>query len=1114
MRFTFKLVYMIWFALLLTFSSSVLSQGAQIQGPRDSAGVYSGVVYGPIDPNDTLWGIASRYKQGQQFSVYQVMMAIYELNRNAFENGNFNTMVNGSMLQLPSDRYIARVDPQRAKAKAERDDRAFGRTPATSNTQAQAAVPPAANLKPEIPLVNKEDLSATEQQLQRQLNGLRSQQNRLFDEIKNQMETSISNTQAIVDNNKQLLARLDQNEQEFLQFRSTLESDFQSRLDAQSAQIEALTDLVKDAQARELEKEANSLTATLLQPAVLIGSTAFLSLLLLGGVAVWLLKKPKAATQSETLTPNKKAASEDIIDDELIIGEADDLQDDDTDELLAALESDVDDESLLDDILSEELEDSIDEVPIEGDDFDEISDEMLVPDQAPADDNAESIDLDDDDENSDQIDLSDDGLSDALDKTDDLGLDDLGEDLSEQDSALSKAVVDNLLDEEDEESEADEILQSSNNGIPEGIALDEDGQIDEDTLNQIEASIVEKDEELNEITEEISEGLANEQASDEALSQDDLDSLLDEASEPEIATEAEAEVQPEPESAGDDDLESDDTIDLTSETEVGKTEASESTATIQEEESTQADGSNASADDIDAILEQSGDLDTQAQKSEPEPEQEPTPVQDELESKEQEKNSSEEEPVTNEDDLSEVEDDVTDLTAQGVDSDDEVKDESSDEPDDDIEISEEIISIETDDEIEIEDDASSMAEELLAELEASAEEENAEDELDALLQEMDVDEELVVDEMMAEIPSLAEEMSAMSFDSDASDEQNMKASEESEEDDSLELDESVETDEPVELDEPVNEPSEEAVGQTVNESVETSADDEPDIPIDEDLDLSLPTEQRVPTVDDIQNSESELADESGDESAEENVQAETSPIDSKDAEVVSDPFEALEQDDFESDEDVLSELPDLDGWLDEDENNQPTESSAKSEDPNELSSEIDESISADDIDDELLKEIEDADFDSLLEEVESISEEESETLDNPDLDLTALLDESSDELSDEPSDELNEQDKFVDVDDLLSESESAPQLKDEDLELKLNMDIPSMGGDDASGGEGGNESNNISEEDTNQASNLDLAQVYIDMGDHDAAIETLQEVLDKGDAAQRIEAKGLLESIG
>ena len=975
------------------------------------------------------------------------MMAIYELNRNAFENGNFNTMVNGSMLQLPSDRYIARVDPQRAKAKAERDDRAFGRTPATSNTQAQAAVPPAANLKPEIPLVNKEDLSATEQQLQRQLNGLRSQQNRLFDEIKNQMETSISNTQAIVDNNKQLLARLDQNEQEFLQFRSTLESDFQSRLDAQSEQIQALTDLVKDAQARELEKEANSLMTTLTQPAVLIGGTAFLSLLLLGGVAVWLLKKPKAATQSEASTPAKKAASEDIIDDELVIGEIDDLQDDDTDELLAALESDVDDESLLDDILSEELEDSIDEVPIEGDDFDEIGDEMLVPDQAPADDSAQSIDLDDDDEDTEQIDLSDDDLSEALDETDDLGLDDLGEDFSEEESALSKAVVDNLLDEEDEEdeeAEADEILEPSNDGIPEGIALDEDGQIDEDTLNQIEASIVEKDEEFNEITEEIAEGLANEQASDdEDLSQDDLDSLLDEAIEPEAETDDETEVH------------------------------------------TETSGDVTSVDDIDAILEQSGEFDEQAQAQEPEQEPEPEPEQDELEAQESDSIDAEaasagDETVADngvQDDLSEVEDDVTDLTAQGVDSDDEVQEETNNESDDDIEISEEVISIETDDEIEIEDDASAMAEELLAELEASTDEESAEDELDALLQEMDVDEELVVDEMMAEIPSLAEEMSAMSFDSDAPDEQNNLEPEESGADDSLESDE---------IDDSVNESSDQTAEETANESVEASA------------------------ADDVQNSEFDLTDESAEESVEENIQAEASLTGSKDGEVESDPFEALEQESFESDEDVLSELPDLDGWLDEDENTQSTDTIAKPNDPNELSSEIDESISADDIDDDLLKEIEDVDFDSLLEEVESISDEESDTLDNPDLDLTALLDESTDELSDE----LSEQDKFVDVDDLLEESESAPQLKDEDLELKLNMDIPSMGGNDTSGSDGGNESNNISEEETNQASNLDLAQVYIDMGDHDAAIETLQEVLDKGDAAQRIEAKGLLESIG
>ena len=109
------------FVAVLCFSaaSNAVAQGTQIQGPRDAADVYSGVVYGPIDQSDTLWAISGQYRKNQQFTVYQVMLAIYELNPRAFVNRNFNTMVNGSMLKLPTDRYIARIDPARARAKAE-----------------------------------------------------------------------------------------------------------------------------------------------------------------------------------------------------------------------------------------------------------------------------------------------------------------------------------------------------------------------------------------------------------------------------------------------------------------------------------------------------------------------------------------------------------------------------------------------------------------------------------------------------------------------------------------------------------------------------------------------------------------------------------------------------------------------------------------------------------------------------------------------------------------------------------------------------------------------------------------------------------------------------------
>jgi FimV-like protein len=56
-------------------------------------------------------------------------------------------------------------------------------------------------------------------------------------------------------------------------------------------------------------------------------------------------------------------------------------------------------------------------------------------------------------------------------------------------------------------------------------------------------------------------------------------------------------------------------------------------------------------------------------------------------------------------------------------------------------------------------------------------------------------------------------------------------------------------------------------------------------------------------------------------------------------------------------------------------------------------------------------------------------------------------------------------------------------------------------------------STDTGDEETNQASNLDLAQVYIDMEDTEAAIELLDEVVKLGTPEQKDEATMLLASI-
>lgn len=60
-----------------------------------------------VQRNDTLWEIALRVPAGEGYSPQQVMLAIQDLNPQAFLNSNINRVKAGSVLQLPSEAQIA-----------------------------------------------------------------------------------------------------------------------------------------------------------------------------------------------------------------------------------------------------------------------------------------------------------------------------------------------------------------------------------------------------------------------------------------------------------------------------------------------------------------------------------------------------------------------------------------------------------------------------------------------------------------------------------------------------------------------------------------------------------------------------------------------------------------------------------------------------------------------------------------------------------------------------------------------------------------------------------------------------------------------------------------------
>nr|WP_297402437.1 FimV/HubP family polar landmark protein [uncultured Marinobacter sp.] len=74
----------------------------QTRAERSLERGYQANTVGPTGPSDTLWTIASRTRPGNQVSMQQVMLAIQDLNPDAFIDGNINRLKRGEVLRLPS----------------------------------------------------------------------------------------------------------------------------------------------------------------------------------------------------------------------------------------------------------------------------------------------------------------------------------------------------------------------------------------------------------------------------------------------------------------------------------------------------------------------------------------------------------------------------------------------------------------------------------------------------------------------------------------------------------------------------------------------------------------------------------------------------------------------------------------------------------------------------------------------------------------------------------------------------------------------------------------------------------------------------------------------------
>jgi pilus assembly protein FimV len=71
--------------------------------------------YGPVRPNETLWGIAGLLNTDPSISQEQMAMALYRYNTRAFQGGKVNGLMAGTTLRVPDRTFILQIPTDRAQ---------------------------------------------------------------------------------------------------------------------------------------------------------------------------------------------------------------------------------------------------------------------------------------------------------------------------------------------------------------------------------------------------------------------------------------------------------------------------------------------------------------------------------------------------------------------------------------------------------------------------------------------------------------------------------------------------------------------------------------------------------------------------------------------------------------------------------------------------------------------------------------------------------------------------------------------------------------------------------------------------------------------------------------
>ncbi|WP_449287187.1 FimV/HubP family polar landmark protein [Marinobacter sp. PE14] len=127
-----------------TTTRSAESVRRQAQAEQSLGSGYQANTFGPTGASDTLWTIASQVRPNNSVSMQQVMLAIQDLNPNAFIGNNINRLKRGEVLRVPSLDQIqsrTRAEATRVVAQQNQEFQSPQRTVDATAEQQPASAP-------------------------------------------------------------------------------------------------------------------------------------------------------------------------------------------------------------------------------------------------------------------------------------------------------------------------------------------------------------------------------------------------------------------------------------------------------------------------------------------------------------------------------------------------------------------------------------------------------------------------------------------------------------------------------------------------------------------------------------------------------------------------------------------------------------------------------------------------------------------------------------------------------------------------------------------------------------------------------------------------------------